>query len=117
MAAIPAWRASLSVRPVWCAMCVTSPTKPRSFRLRRKDLRPPHAQGVEASGVGFVVFSGWQSLDMLHFGRRAGEEKEGAAGLGVIAPHLGGAVLAGEGGRTRQGAQLAGLKAGEDIRL
>src|SRR6185437_5601497 len=102
MAVTLAWRANPSVQPVWCAICAIFPTRPKSFRPR--SLGVPYAQGVEAGEVGSVVLSARQRLHMLDLGRRAGEEKESAASLRVVAPHFGGAILAGEGGRPRQGA-------------
>src|SRR6185312_16749443 len=119
MAATPAWRESPFAPPAWCAISATSPTRRKNCRRksRRKDLRPPDAQSIEAGGIGAAIGPAGQSLHMLDLGRRSGEEKEGAAGLRIIAPHFRGAVLAGEGGRPGQSAQLRGLKPGEDIRF
>ena len=83
----------------------------------RRNLRPLHAQSVEAGGIGFVARSARHSLHMLDFGRRTGEEKECPARGGVVTPHFRRAILASESGRARQGAQLRGLEPREGIRL
>jgi endonuclease III-like uncharacterized protein len=54
------------------------------------------AQGREASRICCALFSMRQGLDMTHGQRFTVKKKESAAGLPVVAPHLGDAVLAHE---------------------
>src|ERR1700678_3982851 len=118
MAATLAWRGNLYVPPAWCAICAIFPTRPKSFRPKSpRTLRWFAAQGFEAGGIGVVARPARHSLHMLDLGRRAGEEKECPARGGIVAPHLRRPILAGEGRRTRQGAQLRGLESREGIRL
>src|ERR1700679_3640594 len=94
MAVIHAGRAHLYVPPAWCGMCAISVKKRKSCRLRSHALRRL-PQSTKTFRIGGAARPAWQSLDMLHFARRAGQEEENPAGLSIVTPYLQRTVLAG----------------------
>src|SRR5947207_3306440 len=99
MGAIRVLRASRTAQHVWCARSAASRTRrgkaPTSNSSRNLRAR---TQGVETVSVGCHRRPARQRFDMADdpcaFARI--EEKEGAASLSVISPHLGRAVLSHE---------------------
>src|SRR5258706_720807 len=118
MGAMSAWRESRFVRNAPCAISVATRTKRRRALRRSGNLRAS-AQRVETGSVRGHGCAARQGLDMAH-GCNAAlvvEEKEGVAGLAVIAPQLRHAVMAHERRLAERGLQAIGRETGDASRL